>query len=115
MAKVSGKSIITHASGSPSVTAFASESNVAFSEIYYAQGWHAYIDKQEVDHFRLNYILRGLKVPAGKHAITFKYAPATYALGTTLSATFGALIYILLAITIFFGIKNEFFNHKKEV
>jgi hypothetical protein len=91
------------------------ESNVAFSEIYYAQGWHAYIDNQEVDHFRLNYILRGLKVPAGKHAITFKYAPATYALGTTLSATFGALIYILLAITIFFGIKNEFFNHKKEV
>jgi len=93
----------------------AIESNVAFSEIYYAQGWHAYIDNQEVDHFRLNYILRGLKVPAGKHAITFKYAPATYALGTTLSATFGALIYILLAITIFFGIKNEFFNHKKEV
>jgi hypothetical protein len=32
-----------------------------------------------------------------------------------LSATFGSLIYVLLAITIFFGIKNEFFNQKKEV
>ena len=60
-------------------------------------------------------IIRGLKVPAGKHTITFKYEPATYALGTMLSATFGSLIYVLLAITIFFGIKNEFFNQKKEV
>ena len=93
----------------------ATESNVAFSEIYYAQGWHAYLDNQEVDYFRLNYIIRGLKVPAGKHTITFKYEPATYALGTMLSATFGSLIYVLLAITIFFGIKNEFFNQKKEV
>ena len=54
-------------------------------------------------------------MPAGKHTITFKYEPATYALGTMLSATFGSLIYVLLAITIFFGIKNEFFNQKKEV
>lgn len=93
--------------------ASTSESNVAFSEVYYAKGWHAYIDNKEVDHFRLNYILRGLKVPAGDHTITFKYEPATYKLGTTISATFGSLIYVLLAITIFFGVKNEFFNHKK--
>jgi hypothetical protein len=92
----------------------ATESNVAFSDIYYAKGWHAFIDGEEVDHFRLNYVLRGLKVPAGKHAITFEYDPATYKLGKTLSATFGSLIYLLVALTLFFGIKNEFLTPKKE-
>ena len=51
------------------------ENNVAFSEVFYDKGWNAYIDNQPVDHFRLNYILRGLKVPAGKHSIRPKIDP----------------------------------------
>jgi len=50
---------------------------VVFSEIYYPYGWHAYIDNQPVEHFRVNYTLRALKVPAGEHYIRFEFAPDT--------------------------------------
>ena len=83
------------------------ENNVAFSEVFYDKGWNAYIDNQPVDHFRLNYILRGLKVPAGKHSIRFEYNPKTYQTGSILAVTFGGLIYLIIGLSIFLWIRKE--------
>ncbi|MCL2311964.1 MAG: YfhO family protein [Firmicutes bacterium] len=50
---------------------------VVFSEIYYPYGWKAYINNQPAEHFRVNYTLRALNVPAGEHHIRFEFTPDT--------------------------------------
>lgn len=81
-------------------TITSGEQLVVFSEIYYEGGgsdWKASIDGQEVPHIRVNYLLRGLKVPAGQHEIVFSFEPRAYIMGEKL-AMGGSLIFLL-----FFG------------
>lgn len=66
-----------------------------FSEMYYPHGWQASIDGQEIEHFRVNYTLRGLEIPAGNHEIEFKFEPAVVQKGSTISLT-GAILFLIL-------------------
>ena len=71
---------------------------VVFSEIYYADGWQAYLNGQAVPHIRANYVLRALPVPAGPLTIEFKFEPRAYAVGNAVSlASSVALLLVLLA------------------
>jgi hypothetical protein len=65
-----------------------------FSEIYYPAGWNAYIDGKKTAYCNVNYILRGLSVPAGKHTIKFVFEPASVKQGK--SIMFMASIFIVL-------------------
>jgi len=69
---------------------------VVFSEIYYAEGWQAFIDGKPVPHLRADYVLRALPVPAGAHTIEFKFEPKAYAVGNGVSLV--ASIALLLAL-----------------
>jgi hypothetical protein len=68
-----------------------------FSEIYYDKGWQAYVDNNPAPHFRANYILRAMKIPAGNHVIEFKFHPKSYFVGEKVSLA-SSLLLILLAI-----------------
>jgi hypothetical protein len=74
----------------------SSDQVVVFSEIFYDKGWNAYIDDVATDHFRVNYVLRGLKVPAGKHMIEFDFAPASYAKGVMISKISSGILMLIL-------------------
>lgn len=55
-----------------------------FSEIYYPLGWNAYIDGKKTDYYNVNYVLRGLSVPAGKHIVKFVFEPASVKSGKSI-------------------------------
>ncbi|TAE53870.1 MAG: hypothetical protein EAZ89_07085 [Bacteroidetes bacterium] len=78
-----------------------SEGLAVFSEVYYSKGWQAYLDGQPVDHLRANYVLRALKVPAGKHTVEFRFEPRSYAVGEQISLACSALLLLLLAAACF--------------
>ena len=79
-----------------------------FSEIYYKDGWNAYIDGELKPHFNVNYVLRGLEIPAGKHVIEFRFEPKVIQTGSTI-----ALISYVLLVLIPVG--WFFYDKKKEI
>ena len=75
---------------------------VVFSEIYYADGWQAFLDGKPVPHLRANYVLRALQVPAGAHTIDFKFEPKAYAVGNGVSlASSIALLLALVGVGVY--------------
>jgi hypothetical protein len=88
-----------------------SEQLAVFSEIFYKPGWTAFIDGKEVEHIRVNYVLRGLQVPAGKHKIEFKVNDATYKKGLGIGRIASWLVYLL----VLGGIVSEIVRRKKGV
>ena len=85
----------------------AQDGLVVFSEIYYPEGWNAYIDGNPVPHIRANYILRALPVPAGNHVIEFRFEPRQYAAGNTVSLVSSVLLLLALVGAVFYGVRRR--------
>ena len=77
-----------------------------FSEIYYKNGWNAYIDGELKPHLNVNYVLRGLEIPAGKHSIEFRFEPKVIQTGSTISLLSYVLL-LLIPLGWFFYDKNK--------
>jgi uncharacterized membrane protein YfhO len=88
-----------------------SDQFAVFSEIWYGpdKGWKAYVDGKEVEHIRVNYVLRGMKTPAGKHEIVFEFHPSKYYIGEKISL---ASSIILLILGLMFAWKSLFASVK---
>jgi hypothetical protein len=104
----SGQGTITLTEYAPNRLVYQSNTSAeelaVFSEVWYNKGWQAYIDGQAVDHIRVNYILRGLKIPAGQHKVEFVFDPASFKKGKLASQLFSGII--LLGLLGFIGFKG---------
>ncbi|RBN51760.1 YfhO family protein [Flavobacterium psychrolimnae] len=85
----------------------AKEGLAVFSEMYYGKGWNAYIDGKKSDHIRVDYVLRGLQIPAGKHTIEFKFEPQVVKTGSTITLISSIGMLLLLAGGIYFERKKK--------
>ncbi|HCL84284.1 MAG TPA: hypothetical protein DIC22_09925, partial [Chitinophagaceae bacterium] len=77
---------------------FKSKTNqfVVFSEIYYDKGWNAFIDGNPAPYCKVDYVLRGMALPAGDHTIEFRFEPKSYVMGNRLSIWAAIITYLLL-------------------
>ncbi|MEO7316113.1 MAG: hypothetical protein ABIW47_13070 [Ginsengibacter sp.] len=78
-----------------------------FSEIYYPHGWNAYIDGQKADYFKSDYLLRTMYIPAGDHKIEFKFEPASYTIGRTISVIASILVLLIIIVAIYMGSRRK--------
>ncbi|HSI89588.1 MAG TPA: YfhO family protein, partial [Adhaeribacter sp.] len=80
---------------------------VVFSEIYYKDGWNAYLNGELVPHFRANYVLRAMQIPAGKHKIEFKFEPIEYVIGNTVTLISSILVILLIIGALIYAFKSK--------
>ena len=71
-----------------------------FSEIYYPNGWKAFIDGQETEIYKTDYLLRGIIVPKGKHKVEMKFDSPVYATSKSISTVANIVVLILLGVSI---------------
>ena len=94
--KFTGDGTIAMTSYAPNKISYVSNSNseqfAIFSEVYYADGWKATIDGKEVPIAKVDYFLRGLKLPKGKHRIEFTFDMPAYHTAGILAATSSIIV-----------------------
>ncbi len=94
----SGEGTVAITSYSPDELSYSfnstTEQLVVFSEIWYGPnlGWEATIDGQPAELIRTNYLLRGLRVPAGQHTIVMSFQPSSFYTGKMISTICSLLI-----------------------
>jgi hypothetical protein len=85
----------------------ASSQLAVFSEVYYKDGWNAYINDKQVDYIRANYVLRALPLPAGNNKIEFKFEPSVIKTGSTITLASSILLFLVLVGGIFYTFRMK--------
>lgn len=83
------------------------EGFAVFSEMYYKEGWNAYIDGEIQPIHKVNYTLRGLKTPKGRHIIEFKFEPKVVQTGSRIALASSVIMMLLILAGVFFSVKNR--------
>ncbi|WP_329804662.1 YfhO family protein [Flavobacterium facile] len=78
-----------------------------FSEMYYEKGWIATIDGKDTKIHNVDYVLRGLQIPAGKHTIEFKFEPQVVKTGSTIALISTLLMLLTIGLGIFYWRKQN--------
>ena len=78
-----------------------------FSEVYYKDGWNAYINNKPVDYIRADYVLRALPIPAGNNKIEFKFEPQVIKTGNTITLASSIILVLVLLGGIFYSYRKR--------
>ncbi len=75
-----------------------SDQLAVFSEVYYnvRDEWQVTIDAQPAPLLRADYLLRALRVPAGKHTIVFRFDPVSVRTGNIIDLISSILLVLLV-------------------
>jgi len=85
----------------------SNEGFAVFSENYYKNGWTATIDGKEAKIYNVNYVLRALQIPAGKHTIEFKFEPEVVKTGSTIALLSSIFMILLIGTGVYFMKKKN--------
>ena len=88
-------------------TTNANDGFAVFSEMYYKNGWNATIDGKKADILKVDFALRGLAIPAGKHTIEFKFNPQVVKTGSVITLVSSIGMLLLLVGGIYFKRKKK--------
>lgn len=77
------------------------------SEVYYPLGWKAFIDGEETEIYKTNFVLRSIVVPEGKHTVEFRYESDTFKTGKALSISANIITFLALGGGIFIFYKRK--------
>ena len=85
----------------------SSEQFAVFSEMYYPKGWTAKINGVPASIYNVNYVLRGLLLPAGTNQIEFVFSPPVVALGTLLRWISAFLFLGMVSSIVYFDYQKQ--------
>ncbi|MBN1633692.1 MAG: YfhO family protein [Ignavibacteria bacterium] len=81
---------------------------LVITETYYRAGWKAYIDGNETEIYKTNYLFRGIVVPPGKHKVEMIFHSDIYETGKNISLISNIFIsFVLIAGIVGYYIKRN--------
>ena len=90
------------------------EGFVVFSEMHYPKGWQAFVDGAPVDHYVVNYALRGMPLAAGQHEVEFRFEPEVVRTGSTIALASNLLLGLVVLGGLFVGFRGTKPKKKKD-
>ncbi len=84
------------------------EQVAVFSEVYYRgdTDWQFFVDGKPVPHFRANYVLRAMRLPAGTHKIECRFEPPIVATGNLIDLIANVLLIALIGFSLFRAVRS---------
>ena len=64
----------------------------------YYPGWKAYINGEQTEIFKANFLFKGIYLPKGKNIVEFKYVPLSFYLGLFISIISISSVFIIVVI-----------------
>ena len=72
-----------------------------FSEIFYDKGWSVTVDGEPADALRVDYILRGMELPAGEHIVEWSFRAPHWGFVNFVTVVCSLLVLAALALAVY--------------